>query len=176
MIVLGIDPGTNCGWAVRLNDGSFLSGVWNLRGGRFEGGGMRFLRARQFFTDILTRVKPDKVAFEEVRRHMGVDAAHVYGGIVAVISSVCEELKVPYEGVPVSAAKTFATGKGNADKDAMMAAARLRWSPWEPSDDNEADARFIAEVGFHGVPAPKVKARKKKAAALTTTGGVPAPP
>ncbi len=163
MIVIGIDPGTQCGWAVRQPDGTMLSGVWDLRGRRFDGGGMKFLRARQFFAELIDATATDfnaipvKVCIEEVRRHLGVDAAHCYGGIVAVIQAVCEERKVPYEGVPVAAAKQTATGKGNADKPAMMAAARARWRGFEPRDDNEADARWIAECGFHGVPAKKSK-------------------
>ena len=167
MIVIGIDPGTKCGWAVRQPNGTMLSGVWNLAGNRFDGAGMRFLRARRCFTDLLEATASDfsevpvKVAVEEVRRHLGVDAAHCYGGIVAVIMSVCEERKIPYEGVPVSAAKVTATGKGNADKPAMMAAAIYRWPGWTPADDNEADARFIAETSFAGVPEKKTKSRKK---------------
>ena len=47
MSVIGIDPGTKCGWCVRHDGGSMDSGTWNLKGGRFEGGGMRFLRMRQ---------------------------------------------------------------------------------------------------------------------------------
>ena len=42
MSVIGIDPGTKCGWCVRHDGGSMDSGTWNLKGG-----GMRFLRMRQ---------------------------------------------------------------------------------------------------------------------------------
>jgi len=43
--------------------------------------------------------------------------------------------------VPVGTIKRHATGKGNADKAAMMAAARARG--FSPADDNEADAIAI---------------------------------
>ncbi|MCX8006193.1 MAG: hypothetical protein N2688_14785, partial [Burkholderiaceae bacterium] len=43
-----------------------------------------------------------------------------------------------YEGVPVGTIKRFATGRGNADKAAMIAAVRARG--FAPADDNEADA------------------------------------
>lgn len=44
----------------------------------------------------------------------------------------------PYCGVPVGSIKKRATGKGNAEKAAMVAA--VRSMGFEPSDDNEADA------------------------------------
>lgn len=124
--VLAIDPGTSCGWAV-LRDGKLLAaGAWNLSPKRHEGGGMRFLRLRAFLTEA-GRVGIDAVAYEEVRRHLGTDAAHIYGGIVATITSWCEERGTPYLAFPVATVKKLATGKGNADKDAMIAAAHARW-------------------------------------------------
>ena len=53
----------------------------------------------------------------------------------------------------VGAIKKFATGKGNADKETMVLAARRRWPVWkrEKYDHNEADARWIAELGAMGV-------------------------
>jgi Holliday junction resolvasome RuvABC endonuclease subunit len=142
--LLGIDPGTNCGWALRFEDGSFLSGVWNLKGGRFSGGGMRFVHLRSNLEATRKAADIDRVAFEEVRRHLGVDAAHVYGGIVATLTSWCEEHSIPYSGIPVGTVKKLATGKGNANKDAMIAAAAGRWPAAFITNDNEADARFIA--------------------------------
>ena len=55
----------------------------------------------------------------------------------------CErELRgIPYEGVPVGTIKRHATGKGNANKAAMIAAAKARG--FSPADDNEADAIAI---------------------------------
>ena len=83
----------------------------------------------------------DAVYFEEVRRHIGTDAAHVFGGLLATLTSWCEQHSLPYQGVPVGTIKRFATGKGNADKAAMIAAIRERG--FEPADDNEADAIAI---------------------------------
>lgn len=145
-MILAIDPGTNCGWA--LHDGRVIAaGVWNLKGGRFEGGGMRFVRLRRYLDEI-GKAQPHitLVAYEEVRRHMGVDAAHIYGGVIAVLAAWCEDHKpaaIAYEAIPVGTIKKFATGKGNANKAAMIEAARRKWGVIV--DDNEADARWIAE-------------------------------
>ena len=148
MKILGIDPGTHCGWAIRRGPQVIDSGVWDLSARRHEGGGMRFLRCRTYLREMLDVDPPDVVIYEEVRRHMGVDAAHIYGGIVAIIASECEARvpPIPYRGVPVGAVKKHATGKGNADKDAMIAAAVARWPGFVPADDNEADARWIADT------------------------------
>ena len=53
----------------------------------------------------------------------------------------CEHHDIPYSGVPVGTIKRHATGKGNAPKEAMIAAARGRG--FSPVDDNEADAIAI---------------------------------
>lgn len=145
MVIIGIDPGTKCGWCVLRADGRIDSGTWNLKGGRFEGGGMRFVRLRRYLMDLFTLFQPTLVVFEEVHGHKGTDAAHIYGGIVAVITEECESRGIPYKGVPVQTAKKLATGKGNANKEAMMAAAKAKWPGWA-GDDNEADARWIATV------------------------------
>ena len=150
--IIGIDPGTSCGWAVlSAKDRRILfSGVWDLKARRHEGGGMRFARLNKYLNELFDAVGKGEVQalfYEEVRRHVGVDAAHVYGGIIAVLSSYCEEAKVPYAGIPVATIKKHATGKGNAKKDAMVAAACERWGLREAAED-EADAIFVASAGL----------------------------
>lgn len=148
MIVLGIDPGTTCGWAVRDERGFYTSGVWELKGGRFEGGGMRFLRLERRLRELIDLVHPGVVALEEVRRHKGTDAAHIYGGIIAVIAKVCEELGIPYFAIPVGTVKRHATGKGNAGKDAMVDAAQSKWPADGLVREDECDARWIADAAW----------------------------
>lgn len=145
MNVLAIDPGTQCGWAIGRKGIEPLSGTWNLKGGRFDGGGMRFLRLKSHLNDCL-RIEISKVVFEEVRRHLGTDAAHIYGGIVATLTAWCEEHKISYEGIPVGTVKKLATGKGNANKAAMLAAARAKWPGQAVKDDNQADALWLLEA------------------------------
>jgi len=58
----------------------------------------------------------DVIYYEEVRKHIGTDAAHIYGGFKATLSTWCEENNTSYEGVPVGTLKKHATGKGNAKK------------------------------------------------------------
>ena len=119
-----------------------LGGTVSLRPGRFDGGGMRYLRFTNWLTEIDRLSGPvAAIWFEEVRRHAGTDASHIYGGLMATLTSWAELRGVPYEGVPVGSIKRHASGKGNADKAAMVAAVRSRG--FSPADDNEADAIAI---------------------------------
>ena len=151
--ILALDLGTTMGWALACRDGSITSGSQSFKPQRFEGGGMRFLRFKRWLTDI-KRCNDgiEQVVFEEVRRHVGVDAAHAYGGFMGQLTAWCEHHQIPYQGIPVGTIKKHATGKGNASKDEMVASVRARGH--RPADDNEADAialvylaREMAEKG-----------------------------
>ena len=140
--ILALDLGTTAGWALRSGDGAIASGTVSFRPSRYDGGGMRYLRFRGWLDQLVTDVGGlSAVHFEEVRRHAGTDAAHVYGGLLATLTAWCEQHAVAYQGVPVGTIKRFATGKGNADKAAMLAAMQARG--FSPADDNEADALAI---------------------------------
>ena len=139
MTILALDLGTQTGWALTSRDGSITSGSQSFKPQRFEGGGMRFLRFKRWLTDIKQcNDGIDQVVFEEVRRHLGVDAAHAYGGFMGQLTAWCEHHQIPYQGIPVGTIKKHATGKGNASKDEMVASVRARGHA--PTDANEADA------------------------------------
>lgn len=135
--ILALDLGTSTGFAIGSKE-HMVSGTWNLKPGRYDGGGMRFVKMRANLEDIRWAYGVKQVYFEEVRRHQGVDASHVYGGLMATLQAWCEEREIPYAGVPVGTIKRNWTGSGNASKDAMIAEAVRRG--FEPADDNEADA------------------------------------
>ncbi len=140
--ILALDLGTHTGWALRGRDGAITSGTITFRPGRFEGAGMTFLRFRGWLEEIADLAHGlDSVVFEEVRAHAGTTASHIYGGFLAILSSWCEHERVPYRGVPVGTIKRHATGKGNAGKDAVIAAMKAKGHT--PIDDNEADALAI---------------------------------
>lgn len=139
MKILAIDPGTKCGYAKSARE----SGTWDLGSRRHEGGGMRYFRLRNYLNEACKDVH--LVVYEEVRRHLGTDAAHIYGGIVAILQEHCEMHEIPYSGVPVGTIKKHATGKGNADKKAMIDAARKKWPEIVIKDDNQADALWLLD-------------------------------
>jgi hypothetical protein len=140
--LLALDLGTDTGWALRDGEGLITSGTVSFRPARFDGGGMRYLRFTNWLSELDRLSGPlAAIWFEEVRRHAGTDAAHVYGGLMASLTAWAELRGVPYAGVPVGTIKRHVTGKGNAPKQAMIAAARSRG--FTPADDNEADAIAI---------------------------------
>lgn len=136
MRILALDLGTKTGYAISLQE----SGVLDLARKRFEGGGFIFVRFREKLKELLDS-GITQVYFEEVRRHLGTDAAHLYGGLLAVLSEECELRKLPYSGIPVGTIKKHATGKGNANKDQMLQAAKNEG--WNVYDDNHADALWL---------------------------------
>jgi len=140
--VLALDLGTTTGWALRGYDSLITSGTVSFKPSRFDGGGMRYLRFQNWLSEMDRLAGPiATIFFEEVRRHAGTDAAHVFGGLMAVLTAWAELRGVPYQGVPVGTIKKSATGKGNASKSMMIEAARARG--FLPKDDNEADAIAI---------------------------------
>lgn len=136
-MILALDLGTKCGWAVAISGEGIIGGVKDFSTKRNEGGGMRYLR----FMRWLEFIKDDgitEIHFEEVRRHAGTQAAHVYGGLMGTLTMWCEENKIPYSSVPVGTIKKIWTGKGNATKEMMIEEARRRG--FDVIDDNHADA------------------------------------
>ena len=137
--VLCLDLGAKSGWALRSADGAITSGTAEFKHDRYSGGGMRFLKFKQWLNQMLEAVgQIDAIYFEEVRRHLGVDAAHAYGGFLAHLSAWSEQHGIAYEGVPVGTIKRHATGRGNAGKAEVICAMQQRG--YHPGDDNEADA------------------------------------
>jgi hypothetical protein len=67
---------------------------------------MRYLRFTNWLTELDQLSGPiAAIWYEEVRRHAGTDAAHVYGGLMAVLTAWAELRGVPYQGVPVGTIK-----------------------------------------------------------------------
>jgi Holliday junction resolvasome RuvABC endonuclease subunit len=148
--VLALDLATNVGWALRDGAGARTSGVQRFAPGRGESPGMRWLRLRKWLREVIALggLTPTRgvIAYEQaVFHHRGASAAAVAHGMAAVAQEVAAELAIELACVTPAELKKFATGKGNAKKDAMLAAARERWPSKAIADDNEADALWVLE-------------------------------
>ncbi|MGE3158603.1 MAG: hypothetical protein AB7K78_18025 [Xanthobacteraceae bacterium] len=140
--ILALDLGTTAGFALRTGADAIISGTVSFKPSRYDGGGVRYLRFRAWLDSVANDAGGIGVIhYEEVRRHLGTDAAHIFGGLLATLTSWCEQRSIAYQGVPVGTIKRFIAGKGNADKAAVIAAVRDRG--FVPADDNEADAIAI---------------------------------
>jgi len=137
--VLALDLGTQCGWAVATRDGKFSSGSDRFDPKRCGGAGKRWLSFREFLTARAREAGGiQAVYYEDVKNHAGVLAAHVYGGFLAVLELWCAANNIPLYGVGVGTIKKHATGRGNAKKPDMIAAAQAMGV--RVVDDNQADA------------------------------------
>ena len=136
MKILALDLGAKCGWAVNEK----VNNVLNLKPTRFSSAGTKFLDFENFLNINLKQNEIELVAYEEVRRHIGTDAAHAYGGYQAILQKVCLNHFIEYKGVPVGTIKKHATGKGNASKEEMIVAANKFYPSINIKDDNHADA------------------------------------
>jgi Holliday junction resolvasome RuvABC endonuclease subunit len=144
--MLFIDPGTACGFAVG-SPGAVCSGEWNLKRTRFDAWCMTPIKLKRELEALYKSTKFEHVGYEQVRRHMSADAAHIYGALIAAIQEFCVEHGIPFESVGVGTLKKFWTGNGHAKKPDMIHAARERG--FEPDTDNEADAL----AGWHWLQA-----------------------
>ncbi len=113
---------------------------------------MRWIKLRNSLDELYGYAQGrflDLIVYEEVAAHKGTVAAHIYGGLVAILQSWCKEHDIRYTGVPVGTIKKHATGKGNAGKDTMIARAneafKFLQKPLEEKADDIADALWILD-------------------------------
>lgn len=72
--------------------------------------------------------------------------------------------------VPPSCRAKYATGKGNASKDAVLAAVVRRFPDWDVSGNDVADALVLCAMGCDATGHPLVEMPALHRAALTTIG------
>lgn len=143
MTTLAIDPGTVMGWAAFEDDWPHErvgSGVVRLSTGAKAHPGERYSR----LLDFLHRFDGftiSRVAYERVYFHASGDAAHVYGGICAIVFSWAHRYGIPVIEANVTAVKVHATGKGGASKIDMVEAANAAWNLGFTWTMREAKAR-----------------------------------
>jgi Holliday junction resolvasome RuvABC endonuclease subunit len=152
MNILALDLGSANGYAI-YKDGEIISGVKKLRHDR-RASGVRALDFYRWLTHMIQEHGISHVYFERVYAHSGTEAAHLYGYFMHTLAAVCEEYGIECIGFSVGAIKKFMTRKGNATKDEMIVAARLRG--FDPVDDNEADALAILLLALRIDDLPKV--------------------
>lgn len=171
-LVIGIDPGTNCGYALlKVRKGKVAlvsSGVWDLSREKHEGGGMQMVRLEQnFFAFVDRNGKFQNVylAFElnrfvaerqkgGKRIRVGPDAQQFYGGVKNLIMKMCEERHIPYMGIAPSTIKKQVTGKGNSGKEMVKRTLQDCFSKSFDGKLDETDAvacglAFIRLQGWH---------------------------
>lgn len=138
-MLLALDLGTKTGWA-SYNDGRINSGMVNFKPGKYENTNARYNKFDKWLSSI--EPKPEFIVYEAVRKHVATDAAHVYGGFMALTIRWCDDMVIGCDGVDVGTIKKFWTGKGNSNKSAMIHEGHKRGYV-DVEDDNEMDALAI---------------------------------
>jgi len=130
--ILALDIATKTGWKTAT-----ASGVWDVKPNRGESEGMRVVRFKSKVKEMILMESIEIVAYER--------ASGLYKGpliicaeMIGVLKDLCMEMKVEMACYSAKEIKSHATGKGNASKDQMVAAAKALG--YDPKDDNEADA------------------------------------
>lgn len=141
--ILALDIATNTGWKTQTS-----SGVWNLKPNRGESEGMRVVRFKAKVKELIALEEITLVSYE---RPAGMHKASIMvaSEMVGVLKDLCIELGIDLACYSASEIKKFATGKGNAKKEAMVAAAKEQG--FSPKDDNEADAIHLYNLTIKDV-------------------------
>ncbi|MBB0026808.1 hypothetical protein DEE38_24520 [Ralstonia pickettii] len=129
-------------------DGTFRSGSVRFDSNRLGGKGHRWLAFRKWLMDTATECGGiQAVYYEDVKQPFASNlAARAYCGFLAIVEAWAAINNIPLHGVGVGTVKKAWTGKGNASKSEMVAAARQRGI--KVVDDNEADAVAILSLAL----------------------------
>lgn len=120
---LALDLGTECGFAIKLYDIPRIgTGTIKSKTGKKYHIGFKIVNFAEQLKHLIVTHGITDVAYEKVRRHLGTDAAHVYGAFEAAIYTTLITLPVSFKVHPIeiSSWKKRLTGKGNADKALVM--------------------------------------------------------
>jgi Holliday junction resolvasome RuvABC endonuclease subunit len=134
MKILALDQASSCGWCC----GKDLYGCWNLNTLKDESQGMKMIRFRSKLKEIIESENIELVVYERVAGFHKNSIIHA-SKMVAIIETFCEENNIAYKAFSATEIKKFATGKGNANKEAMIKAATSKYN-YTGINDNEADA------------------------------------
>lgn len=150
-VYLGFDLATITGWGLLDANGARIDSGWRAFPVKTTDGA-RWGLVRRWMLERLDHAAEHGepvVGYELVMRHAATRAGHVYGGFEAYLQEVCDARGLRLVPVTVGGVKVHATGKGNADKSAMVLAARKRWGYPTSSakgHEDEADALHIASL------------------------------
>ena len=159
-MLLALDLGMHTGWSLWPRGQRLASGVWHLGADRHRG---RFGEMLLRLGSMIQAQRIRRVAYEHVHHHTGNDAAHVYGGWLAVLDMLVHQLAIVL--VPVTTSEIHAVAgvkrassprvadqtekekraasqqRRLENKAAVVTAAQARG--WPVADDNEAEACFV---------------------------------
>lgn len=148
--ILALDLATTTGWAL-VRPGSVIdSGTIDLSVKKDQSDTLRMVKFRNFLNQTVEE-EPEfnqygLVCWEMVEFVKYRMAYRVHVQLTSAAALWCHDNQVPHDAVGVTKIKQHATGKGNASKKMMLDGARAKWPLVPIKDDNEADARWLADL------------------------------
>lgn len=173
--ILALDlSAAGTGWATNCT-GGIESGVQKFDLRRGESPGMRWVRFGLWIGEMLARLKPEIVVYEQAHHRGGAATEQAYGFITRVHEN-CASRGIEFKSVHSLTLKHHATGNGRASKEEMILSGMKILCPGVDSfllgtrwiTDDEADALCILDWALDGFPETERKPAKKRKAKVTT--------
>ena len=146
--ILAFDLGTKTGWAFACwsdeGTASVESGCEDFSLQRGQSPGFRYIKFRAWLGRMIEYCAPGLIAYEQTHQRGGA-ATEVSANFAGRVQEVCAEHGIEHVAVHSGTLKKFATGRGVASKEQMVAAASRLWGkPLDPEcDQDEADALAV---------------------------------
>lgn len=162
--ILALDLATLTGYALSGDDGHACeAGTMRCENKRGDWPGTRWGILYDFLKRLRKFDSYRKIYFEEPfampMRRSGIGVGFKFSAVVELFC-VQQSPIIDCVSVPPSVIKKFATGKGNAKKEQMLAAAQKIWD--DVTDHNEADALWLLAYAVrqeHGIEAAAARKR-----------------
>jgi Holliday junction resolvasome RuvABC endonuclease subunit len=146
--ILALDFATVTGWAHTCGE----SGTWDLNIRKDESNGMRLIRFRGKIREILACQQTDVIAFEAVSAMSGPRVNFNSVKLQCKLQAIIEEIVEDTPGLEcvsynIKEIKAHALpGKGPKNKEAMVNAAKKKFTEVCIIDDNHADALWLLSL------------------------------
>lgn len=157
MRVGGLDLSLDSTGVATLDNGGGVVDIWTgrLRPGKLRG----HPRLRMIHTRAVNLLNECDLVLVEGPSYASIGTGqHERGGLWWIVTHVLWRQGVKLIVVPPSSLKKYATGKGGAHKDEVLAAVVRRYKDCELTGNDEADALTLAAMGadYHGWPIVEV--------------------
>lgn len=163
-VVLAIDPSlTALGWACD-NGPNVIHGIVTSQPPTNE---QRLLRLATAVRNLARDHNAQIVAIENLAYSMKSRSVTDLAGLHWTIRNILYGAQIPVAIVPSNIIKKYATGKGNAPKDQVLAAA-IRRLGYTGHDNNESDALWLHALLSDALRQPVVTVPKTHRDALNT--------
>lgn len=140
MVILALDIATKTGWATENN-----SGVWNFNIKPGESANLKLFKFSQSLAKLNSEFEFDLIVWERPVGRFKNALIHE-SKLIGVAALYCYQNSIQHAEYSPAAIKKYATGKGNANKKAMILAAQEKWQNMVIIDDNHADALWLYEL------------------------------